>query len=285
MKFITFPGAGMLAGLAQMLTHFGIETDDRGIALCMEAPYLLLHDDGKYIAGSGLYQPKWLDLFLQPKGLRMAKITLPKDEICPYLRAHAPAMLRIRIDKTHTHPVVYEGYADGRYLLTNIKKETYPEPDTFSLTSAMLKRRLEDEVTLYALERCAPQPVDSVSLLFRSLHTLEEYQSALLTARNQTVSQEELKPLHASIFRALMTDMLPMALLRGDPTLAEELRLLQHDYTHLFYLENQKTVTLCERLPKFSIQRCLLWMREGIVDRLYELGADEHMLDDMMDGK
>lgn len=277
MKYITFPASGILAGIAQMLTHYGLDVEDRDIALGMEAPYLLLHEGEAYYAGSGLYRPQWLALYLQPRGLRLRETTICKDGVPAFLRSNSPAMLTLTLEKGVRHPVIFEHYENARYEFLNIKRRyDTSEIDSLSLSTYMLKKRLDEEVIILTLERCEPAPADPIPYLFRTLNTLDQYCDALLAARELNVTRESLQEL-APIFRAIMQDMHPMAVLIGDRTLAEELRYLMHDYRHIFF-DGQVNVLLRERIPKSSIRKCLSWLREDIIDRLFELGLDDESI-------
>ena len=98
----------------------------------------------------------------------------------------------------------------------------------------------------------------------------------------QTISREELHSLQTPLLRALMIDMLPMAQLLSQETLYEELRLLNHDYRHIFTRNSPPTVDLQERLPRSSIRQCLAWMRENIVDRLFVHGLSDEQVDEIL---
>lgn len=279
MKYITFSSAGILAGIAQMLTNYGLDVEDRDIALGMEAPYLLLHEGDVYYAGSGLYRAQWLALYLQPRGFRLRETALSKGEVPTFLRSSRPAMLTLELEKGLRHPVLFERYENARYEFLNIKRrDDKKEKDSLSLSTAMLKKRLEEEVVILTLERCEPAPADPIPYLFRTLNTLDQYCDALLSARELTVTREGLKELHTPLFRAMMQDMHPMAVLIGDRILAEELRYLMHDYRHIFFDDSQVNVLLRDRIPKSSIRKCLSWLREDIIDRLFELGLDDESI-------
>lgn len=275
MKYVTFPAAGTLAGVAAMLECLGYDTDDRAIALGMNAPWLFVKEGERYLAGSSLYQPRWLDLYLMPMGFHMTEIALPKENVPAYLRACKTAMLPMNITKDIKHPVVFTEYADGRYAFTNIKRENSDEPDAFSLTTAMLKRRVADHATIYSLKECPASRVDFIPLLFESLDHLASYQADVLEALKQTVTREKLHLLSKRIFHALMQDLLPMAELANDAELAYELCLLNHDYRHIFTRNSPATVTLDEKLPRSSICQCITWLREDIIDQLYAHGVSD----------
>jgi len=279
MKYISFPGAGRLAGLANMLECLGINTEDHEIARAMELPYLFVHEDGQYYAGARLFQPKWLNLYLHPIGYHMMEQDIPSGEICAFLRSAPTAMLSLRVSKENVHPVVFTGYTNGRYLFTNIKAGNSQEPDTLSLSAAMLRNRLPSTVTVSTLSACTPQPTDLQPLLLKSLANLSKYRHDVLSARLQTVSREELAIVKDRLFRALMQDLLPLIPLTEDFELAEELRLLNHDYRHIVTLNSPEYIVLNETLPKTPIITCINWLRENVIDRLYALEPDHEALD------
>ena len=190
MKYISLPGAGLLTGLAQILTHYNLNVEDLDIALGMEAPYLLVRNGENYAAGSSLYRPEWLAIYLQPHGFRLIENTLSKEDVPAFLRQHSPAMLKLEVTKGTNHPMVFEDYKNGRYSFVNIKPANSSEPDSVSLSAPMLKRRLADQVTIMTLEKCEPSAVDPVPYLIHSLYNLRDYRQALLTAREYTVTQE-----------------------------------------------------------------------------------------------
>ena len=282
MKYINFEASGMLAGLAAMLECFGHDTEDNQIALGMDAPWLFLKEDSRFIAGQGLYTPRWMNLYLLPIGFRLQEILLPKDDIPAFLRLHHPAMLPINIDRGCRHPMVFTAFENSRYTFVNVKTKSSAEADALSLSRSMLLRRLDEEAAVLTLEKCQPEKVDFVPLLTESLRTLVEYQHILMQFCTQTISRKELHSLQTPLLRALMIDMLPMAQLLSQETLYEELRLLNHDYRHIFTRNSPPTVDLQERLPRSSIRQCLAWMRENIVDRLFVHGLSDEQVDEIL---
>ena len=282
MKYIHFEASGMLAGLAAMLECFGFDTEDEQVALGMDAPWLFLREDGNFIAGQGLYTPRWLNLYLLPSGFRLMETCLPKEDVPAFLRMHHPAMLPVNIDHRIHHPVVCTAYENSRYIFSNVKTEFSPEPDQLTLSRPMLLRRLKDQVSVLTLERCQPEAVDLVPLLAASLETLADYERDIMNACAQTVTRKELNALRTPMLRGLMVDMLPMALLLRQTTFYHELRQLNHDYRHIFTRNSPETVELRERLPRSSIRNCLAWMRENIVDRLYEHGLTDEQVESIL---
>jgi len=262
-----------------MLECCGHDTEDMQIASGMDAPWLFLKDGNNYIAGQGLYSPQWMNLYLLPRGFRLTETILLKEDVPGFLRMHQPALLPLIIDHIVHHPVVFSAYDNSRYSFVNVKTEHSPEPDHLSLSRPMLLRRLTDQVAVLTLDKCAPAPVDFIPLLVKSLHTLTDYERDIMNACAQTVTREELRALRRPLLRALMIDMLPMAQLLHAKTLYEELRLLNHDYRHVFTPNSPETVELWERLPRTSIRHCLAWLREHIVDRLYDHGLTDEQVD------
>lgn len=275
MKHITFAGSGMLAALAAMLELMGHDATDESIALGMNAPYLFLRTEDGYKAGSALYRPQWLNLYLHPLGFHMKSEILPAKDVSAYLRANRPALLRVRIKPNIVHPIVFSKYEGNRYHFINVKALHSSEPDDFSFTAASLKGRLEEQATVYTLGICSPEPSDFCPLLRDSLTTLDAYQADVLAARQRELTLSEFNEMRTPLFRALMQDLLPLIAMTNDVLLADALRKLNHYYRHVFTNRNQETVCLNERLPKTLILQCITWLKEDILDRLYELGEME----------
>lgn len=282
MKYIHFEGSGVPAGLAAMLERCGLDTEDYQIAQGMHAPWLFLKEDGQFIAGQGLYTPRLMDLYLLPHGFHLAENRLPKADVPAFLRLHQPAMLQLSIERGVCHPVVCIAYENSRYSFVNVKTAVSDEPDQLSLSRAMLLRRLDDMVSILTLEKCAPEAVDFVPLLADSLRTLCEYERAMMEACARSITREDLESLRTPLLRALLADMLPMALLLRQPSLYEELRLLHHDYRHIFTRNSPETINLWERLPRSSIRHCITWMKENVVDQLYEHGLSDEQVEETL---
>lgn len=279
MKYMTLPITRIPTGVAIMLGQLGHDADDLTIILGMKAPWLFMKEGNRYLAGAALFQPRYLNLYLVPHGFRMTEATLTKEEVPAYLRAHGTAMLPLAVAKGISHPVVFAGYKGGRYGFINIKSVGSDEPDTLSLTAAMLQHRLEEQLTVFTLEGCPPQEVGFIPLLSQSLDNLTAYQADVLAALKQTVTRETLRGLGTRLFSALLQDMLPMAVLIGDPELTEGLRLLNHDYRHIFTHNSPEAVQLEERLPRSAIRECISWLHEDMVDQLCECGmTDEQVM-------
>lgn len=75
-----------------------------------------------------------------------------------------------------------------------------------------------------------------------------------------------------------MVDLPQIAHLYPDPDLAQLLMELANIYRHLFII-GEREVQLRDRLPLGMMNRATLWLQELIIDRLYELGAPDNMLE------
>lgn len=275
MKYITFPGSGLLTGLATMLSSLGYETDAKQIAFGMEMPWLFLNKDGRYYAGPQLFQPEWVNLYLNSLGIQLNMQHLSPKDVPAFLRAHAPVMLPLAVTPDSIHPVVFTGYQDKRYSFLNIKKAASPEPDAFSLSADMLRRRMKADVTAYTLEACERRSADFTPLLRASLTSLSQYQGELLKICTKTLSRETFSDLKQPFLRALLQDTYPMALLLEDPMLTEYLRELNHRYRHVFIRASEQSAELRDYFSKRMLYNCILWLKENIHDRLAELGAED----------
>ncbi len=279
MKKITFERSDKLAGVASMLEYFGYEAQDRDIALGMEAPYLFVQDEGIWRAGSRLYHPEWINLYLEPRGFRMEEGVLPRDDVGAFLRSHCPVLMQMKLEKGILTPVVFKGYADGRYHFESIGWGKDGGFQALSLSVPMMKRRLHDEVLVCTLEPCEPHPVDFVPCLKATLDGLGQYRQEVMDACMQTVNRAAYQEMQTTLLRALMRDLRPMIQLIPDMMLSAELRCLEHYYGHVFMIDGPEEVSLEQCFTRRDIRKCLLWYRELVVDRLYALTGDDSWQD------
>ena len=278
METNTYILSPITSGLAKMLNLAGHDCTEEEIVLGMESPWLFLRDDDRYCAGNGLFRPKWLNLYAHMHGYHLAEVTLSADAVPAFLRTINTAMLQLSISRDLLRTVVFTGYCNGRYAFVTMEPVGNDEPKLLSLSTQMLRRRLSDTVNIITLSLCKAEEADFIPLLFESLQTLDLYQQDLERIRYQYLNRTEFRSLHKPLFRALLLDVLQMAALTGDQTLYQELRLLNHDYRHVFTRLSPEQVQLCERLPYSSIRKCISWLKEDIVDRLYELGVTDEMM-------
>jgi hypothetical protein len=105
----------MLDALAKLLRRCGQNVDAVDIVLGMNAPWMLAHENGAYFAGAGLYQPQWLNLYLQPLGFCMGETMLPSTDIPSRLRTMKTAILPLHLGKEQPRLQLFTGYTQGRY--------------------------------------------------------------------------------------------------------------------------------------------------------------------------
>ena len=61
-----------------MLEMYGIDTNDRDIALKIKLPYMFDYCDGSYLSGAMLQSADWFDLFLNPIGYSLTEEIVSK---------------------------------------------------------------------------------------------------------------------------------------------------------------------------------------------------------------
>ena len=128
MKYMTFNSSCSYAGVANMLEQYGVDTDDRAIAMGMKLPYLFIHEDGVYMAGPMLQSAEWFNLFLNSIGFEMCETEVPAEQVADYLKQQKTAMLGLQVDETSKHAVVYTGSQDEKlvFLKQQVGARTRP---------------------------------------------------------------------------------------------------------------------------------------------------------------
>ena len=288
MKLVTIRNSRMLAGIANMLECYGIDTDDRSIALGMEAPYLFLRENGCYIAGASLFVPKYINLYLHSIGFHLDQISLPKDELIAFLRSSKTALLPLinpKEESVSLKPVVFTGIQRGRFTFTNLKPAYVREPDTFSYTTPMLLAHLAEQTKVYVLSIVPPKPADFLPYLAESLHNTAAFLVDFQKIIQRRVTREEYEELKRTHLRALMHDLVPMAAIGNDSQLYNELKLLNHLHSYVFLRFSPQLVSIKPKLPLRYVQNAINWLQEDIADRLYTHGASDEFINKYRYGK
>ena len=265
MKFYRFSHAFMA-----MLRHRDPSITDADVLSAMEAPFLLLKQDDRYIAGTGLITPKWIHLYLQPRGLQLTAHALSRKDLGAFVQSHTPTILQLEDQQC----LLLAACSDHRVCFIQPPSE---KVSAQWLTLATLRKHLPETFTAYTLDACAPAPVDFLPLLQESWHTLADYKQEILPLFPRTFTRTEMAEMHTKYFRSLLVDFLPAAHCHDHET-RDLLLHLNHEYRHLFLI-GENTVCLRERLSKRRFVYFLAWLRENIIDRLYELGASDEMLE------
>jgi hypothetical protein len=227
MKYMTFNSSCSYAGLANLLSLRGLETEDRAIALDMGLPYLFAREDGRYLAGPMLQGKRWFDLFLLPRGFIMEERTVRREDAESALTASGPAMLGLRVRPGEKHAVIYEGRRAGCLRFLNNKRRDSEEPDYLDLSPQELAERLDGSVVIGTVAPTAPEPVDRRPLLSASLGTLERLRGDILAFCRREPEPQALREAMDPLFRPLLLDGVTMLELLGEKEVRGMLRTLQ----------------------------------------------------------
>ena len=230
MKYMTFNSSCSYAGLANLLSYYGVDTKDRTIALRMGLPYLFACEDGQYLSGPMLQGARWFSLYLHPIGFTLTERRLSREEVCPYLRANPPAMLGLRVTPASKHAVIYTGSRGGRHYFLNNKRQTTPEPETLRLTETGLLSRLDEMVTIGILEKTEPVPVSLRPYLEQSLTTLHSLQSELIAFCSREQSPDAQQRAMETLFRPILLDGVAMLEILEEEQLASSLRTVRTQF-------------------------------------------------------
>lgn len=230
MKYMTFRSSCSYAGLANLLSLRGIDTEDRAIALKMGLPYLFAYEDGQYLSGPMLQGAKWFNLYLHPIGFTFTENQLSREETGCYLLAHSPAMLGLRVTPTSKHAVICTGSREGKYYFLNNKHQSSPEPASLRLKESEFLSRLDETVTIGVLKRTEPVPVDLRSCLEQSLNTIRSLQSALTAFCSREESPAARQQAMETLFRPILLDGVTMLELLEEEQLASSLRTVRTQF-------------------------------------------------------
>ena len=215
-----------------MLSAFGIDTEDRGIALQMGLPYFFAYEDGAYLAGPSLQSAKWFNLYLNPRGFELLEEFVPKAEVPDYLRSASTAMLGIRNGNAGKHAVVFTGMDTEDFRFLNNKWPHDPSAETFSLSETALIESVDDPCVVAMLHPIAPRSVSAENQLDTSCSVLEQYRQELHRVCAETLPIEELRSLLNPLFRALLLDGITMLTLLGEDRLVSRLSSVQRALLH-----------------------------------------------------
>ena len=230
MKYMTFNSSCSYAGLANLLSHYGVDTEDRTIALQMGLPYLFAYEEGQYLSGPMLQGAKWFNLYLHPHGLTMTEHQLSREEVCPFLQANPPAMLGLRVTQKSKHAVIYIGSRAGEYHFLNNKHQTSYEPETLRLTESDILSRLDETVTIGILEKTKSSPVNLQPYLENSLAALHSLQSELTAFCTQEQSPAAQQQAMETLFRPILLDGVTMLELLEEEQIASSLRTIRPQF-------------------------------------------------------
>lgn len=227
MKYMTFNSSCSYAGLANLLSFYGVDTEDRAIALQMRLPYLFACEDGQYFSGPMLQGAKWFNLYLRPMGFTFIERWMKREDVCSCLRAHPPAMLGLHVTAESKHAVIYTGGEEEEYRFLNNKHEGSPEPADLRLPEKELLSRLDETVTVGILERAEPVPIELRPYLEGSLTTLHDLGEEITAFCSQEQPAAALREARGTLFRPVLLDGATMLELLGEEQIAAALRTVR----------------------------------------------------------
>lgn len=246
MKYMTFNSSCSFAGVANMLLQFGIDVEDRQIALGMNLPYLFDLRDGVYLSGPMLQTADRFNLYLHTLGYAMTEHAVNRSEVADYLRQCGVAMLGLRVSPKEKHAVVFVGTEGESLRLINNKRQGSEEPETICLSKEELEERLDD-IAMVATIGEAPVSVPNFDPLFlRSCQVLEQYKADVRHFCGTQKTKEERLAAMDPLFRATLLDGITMLELIGQDALAEQFRQIRQSF--LRAVKEEPPVVLCEKL-------------------------------------
>lgn len=254
MKYMTFNSACSYAGVANMLELYGVETDDRTIALGMNLPYLFDSRDGAYLAGPMLQSAEWFNLYLNPIGYQLEEQTIPAETVTRYLKKQKTAMLGLRTETNGKHAFVYIGAEGDQFVFLNNKWRDETAPDKIRLTEEELRERIDSAVVVATLQKIRPASIDFSKRLKESVAALRSNLSDILELCEREESIEVLRSKLNTLFRPLLLDGITMLSLINETELAEIFTGLQRELLSALRQDPDKIIMLKNFLSIETLQ-------------------------------
>ena len=230
MKYMTFNSSCSYAGIANLLSFYGIDTEDRTIALEMGLPFLFDYEDGRYLSGPMLQGAKWFNLYLKTIGYTMTEKEVNKEQICDHLRDLQYAMLGVYVSGKNKHAVIYTGMKDGRFCMLNNKWEQSDEPDTLLFSEQELLQRVDEVVTVAVLDETACETVKTESVIKHSIAVLQSLAKEIADFCSQEKSSTDIRSSMDTLFRAILLDGITMLDLIGETQISQKLKIVQGQF-------------------------------------------------------
>ncbi len=244
MKYMTFNSSCSYAGVANMLEQYGVDTNDRFIAMSMKLPYLFAYEDSVYMAGPMLQSAKWFNLYLNPIGFEMNEVEIPAAQVTEYLKQQKTAMLGLQIDNTGKHAVVYIGNKEGKLVFLNNKWEHTDAPEQIMLTDAGLIAQIGTSAVIASLKPIPPRKINLRDRLINSVDVIRQNLAEIreLCSREETVGT--LRSKRNTLFRPLLLDGITMLNLLGMTELAQRFVEVQRQFLNALRMESSTSVML-----------------------------------------
>lgn len=227
MKYMTFNSSCSYAGIANLLSFYGIDTEDRTIALEMGLPFLFDYENGCYFSGPMLQGAKWFNLYLKTIGYTMTEKEVNKEQICDYLLDLQYAMLGIYVSERNKHAVIYTGIKNGKFCMLNNKWEQADEPDMLLLSEQELLQRVDEIVMVAVLNKTSCEAVKTESLIKHSISVLQSLAKEIADFCSQEKSSMDIRLSMNTLFRAILLDGITMLDLIGETQISQKLKIVQ----------------------------------------------------------
>lgn len=249
MKYMTFNSSCSYAGVANMLEQYGVDTDDRSIAIGMKLPYLFSCEDGVYKAGPMLQSAEWFNLYLHPIGFDMTEKEVPAAQVLEYLKQQKTAMLGLQVDDSGKHAVVYIGSQDDKLVFLNNKWEHTDAPEQIVLLEAELIAQIGNSAMIATLEPIPPKAIDLSTRLGNSVAVIRQNLAEIreICSREETVAL--LRSRLNTVFRPLLLDGITMLGLLGNDKLASRFTEIQRLFLNALRQDATTIVRLGDYLP------------------------------------
>ncbi len=246
MKYMTFNSSCSYAGIANLLSFYGIDTEDRTIALEMGLPFLFDYEDGCYLSGPMLQGAKWFNLYLKPIGYTMTEKEVDKEQLCDHLRDLQYAMMGIYVSERNKHAVVYTGIKDGKFCMLNNKWEQSDEPDTLLFSEQELLRRVDEKVMVAVLNKSACETVKAEWMAKHSIAVLQSLAKEIADFCSRERSSMDIRSSMKTLFRAILLDGITMLDLIGETQISQKLKIVQGQFMNA--VKENKPIQLDQRL-------------------------------------
>ncbi len=230
MKYMTFNSSCSYAGLANLLSIYGIDTEDRQIALEMGLPFLFDIEDGCYCSGPMLQGKKWFDLYLKSHGFEWIEREINRDSLGNELRGVKAAMIGIKVNESSKHAVIFTRMDGDRFSLLNNKWKHSEEPDFFLLSDDDLRRRVDETVIVGTLSSFPCKEGKRGALYANSISVLHSLKKDISSFCSAEKNVQELRLSMNTLFRAILLDGITMLDLLGEQELYQRLKVIQGQY-------------------------------------------------------
>ena len=277
MKYMTFNSSCSFAGLANMLEQYGISTDDRTIALSINAPYIFSKCGEAYITGAMLQSAEWFNLYLNTIGYVMHEYNVSKYEAAKILKHATTAMLGLRLIPQSKHAVTYIGYAGGHYKFINNKWKGSNEPEHYTFSESDLLSRLDSRVTVATIEMSNTSgTVDFLPLLKQSLSVLDDLKHEIIKFCSVEQSFDAQIKTMDPLFRPLLLDGVTMLEITGDSESVNELTRIRTEYMNALRLKS--TVRLFDHISEHDIEHAVCKYRTIIAQKIKEINNGQYLV-------